>query len=237
MTYFIGIASGKGGVGRTTIALNLAHALHSFGRNVVLVDAHFSSPHIALSLGATKVPRTLHHALRKEINVKNAAYRHESGLHIIPGSILKEHQENIDHGKFKETLLDLLGTGEIIIIDMAAGGQEALEVIKSCDHLFVMATPDLPSITEALKTVKKAKEMGVNILGIILNRVREDDKEMTIENVETITGVKVVGIIHENEDFREALKNSKCLTYSYPKSKGAKEIKQIAAKLIGEKYG
>ena len=55
MTYFIGIASGKGGVGRTTVALNLAHALHSFGRKVVLVDAHFSTPHIALNLGATKI--------------------------------------------------------------------------------------------------------------------------------------------------------------------------------------
>src|SRR3989344_1166607 len=153
MTRFIGIASGKGGVGRTTTALNLALALHQFGREVILVDCHLSSPHIALHLGASKIPRTIHHALRKEINIKDAAYQHESGLKIIPGDL---NPENINLSNVKETLLDLIGTGEIVILDMAPSGQETLEVMKSLDDLFIVSTPDLPSVAEALKTIRKS---------------------------------------------------------------------------------
>jgi len=48
MTRFVGIVSGKGGVGRTTIAINLSTALHKFNREVILVDAHLNQPHVAL---------------------------------------------------------------------------------------------------------------------------------------------------------------------------------------------
>ena len=236
MTYFIGIASGKGGVGRTTIALNLAAALHRFGRNVILVDAHLSAPHIALQLGATKVPRTIHHVLNKKMSIRDAAYQHESGLQLIPGSILREHQENVHLGEIKSTLFDLLGTGEIVIIDMAAAGQEAFEVMRSCDHLLVVATPDIPSVTEALKTIERAKEFGVKIIGIVLNRVREKDDEITVANVETLTGTKVIAVIHENEDFKQALKKTQILVHSNPQSKASTEIKQLAARLIGANY-
>ncbi len=230
MTKFIGIASGKGGVGRTTTALNLAVALHQFGREVILVDCHLSSPHIALHLGASKIPRTIHHALRKEINIRDAAYQHESGLRLIPGDI---NSSDFNISNIKETLLDLIGTGEIVILDMAPSGQEALEVMKSIDDLFVIATPDLPSVAEALKTIRKAKEMGVNILGVILNRVREDNLELDVSNVETLTDTRVVGVIKENQDLREALKERRPLLYSAPSSEAAEEFRKIAKRLIG----
>ena len=236
MTYFIGIASGKGGVGRTTIAINLASALHQFGRKVVLVDAHLSSPHIALHLGATKVPRTIHHALNKKITIRYAAYQHESGLHLIPGTLLRQEQETVALGEMKNTLLDLLDTGEIVIVDMAAAGQEALEVMRSVDHLLIITTPDLPAVTEALKTIERARERGVRILGVVLNRVRGNTHELKQQDVEALLGTKIIGSISENEDFHDALKKNLCLVHSNPKSKGTREIKELAARLIGSSY-
>jgi septum site-determining protein MinD len=232
MTRFIGIASGKGGVGRTTTALNLALALHQLGRDVVLVDCHLSCPHIALHLGAHKIPKTVHHALKKEVNIKDAAYQHESGLKLIPGHVNPEGEYEID--VVKETLLDLIGTGEIVILDMAPSGQEALEAMKSLDDMFVVATPDLPSIAEALKTIRKGKELGVNILGIILNKVYNDELELNISNVETLTDTRVIGTIRHDQDIREALKSRQPLLYSHPESKSSKEFKRIATRLIGK---
>lgn len=68
MTRFVGIVSGKGGVGRTTIAINLSTALHKFNREIILVDAHLNQPHIALFLGSHNVEKSLHHAIKNKIN-------------------------------------------------------------------------------------------------------------------------------------------------------------------------
>lgn len=231
MTRFIGIASGKGGVGRTTTALNLSLALHQLGREVILVDCHLSSPHIALHLGVSKIPRTIHTALEKDVNIKDAAYQHESGLRIIPGDL---KAESCNLKAVKDTLLDLIGTGEVVIIDMAPSGQEALEVMKSLDEMFIVATPDLPSVAEAYKIAKKGKELGITILGIILNRVRGDDLELDIANVETLTDTRVIGVIKEHQDFRSALKERQPLLYSHPQCEASKEFKKIASRLLGE---
>jgi septum site-determining protein MinD len=231
MTRFIGIASGKGGVGRTTTALNLALALHQYGREVVLVDCHLSSPNIALHLGSSNIPRTFHCALNKDVNIKDAAYQHESGLKVVPGDI---KSQEVDLSNVKGTLLELIGTGEIIILDMAPSGQESLEVMKSLNDLFVVATPDLPSLAEALKTVKKAQSLDVNVLGLILNKVSEDDLDLSISNVETLTDTCVVGIIKENQTFKEALAAKQPLVYSHPQSESADEFRKIARRLIGK---
>jgi len=236
VTRFIGVASGKGGVGRTTIAINLATALSQFGREVILIDAHLSSPHVALHLGAPNVPKTIHHALRKTTHIKDAAYQHPSGLKLVPGSINPEHQEDVPHKKIKDTLLDLIGTSEVVIVDMGPSGEEVLSVMRATDDLLIIATPDLPSVTEALKTIRKAKELGKNVLGIVLNRVKGDHTELSIDNVETITDTRVIGVIHENQDIREALKQRQPVVYSHPDSKVSIQFRKLAANLIGQEY-
>src|SRR3989338_4734544 len=94
MTKFIAIASGKGGVGKTTTALNLGTALSNFGKDVVVVDANLSTPHISLHLGSPKLRVTLNDSLKGIVNIKDTAYLHPSGVRIIPSSIaLEEHDK------------------------------------------------------------------------------------------------------------------------------------------------
>jgi septum site-determining protein MinD len=100
----------------------------------------------------------------------------------------------------------------------------------------IIATPDLPSATEALKTIRKAKELGKNVLGIVLNRVRGDSTELSIENMETITDTRVIGVVQEDHDIREALKQKQPVVYSHPDSKVSIQIRKLAANLIGQEY-
>ncbi|RMG76099.1 MAG: septum site-determining protein MinD, partial [Bacteroidetes bacterium] len=87
MSRLITITSGKGGVGKTTTAINLATAINSFGKEVVVVDANLTTPNVGLHLGAPIVPISLNHVLLGKAKVQDAIYEHESGTKIIPSSL------------------------------------------------------------------------------------------------------------------------------------------------------
>jgi len=78
MARVIAIISGKGGVGKTTTAVNLGAALNKFDKEVIVVDANLSTPNIGIHLGAPMVPVTLNHILRGKANIEDAIYEHSS---------------------------------------------------------------------------------------------------------------------------------------------------------------
>jgi MinD-like ATPase involved in chromosome partitioning or flagellar assembly len=226
MTKFIGIASGIGGVGRTTVAINLATSLSKLGRSVVLVDAHLNSPHVALSLGAHSLPKTVHHAIQRMINIKDAGYRHHSGVNIIPGSISRDLQEETCHFNLMDALHDLIGTCEIVICDM--GNENNHNVMRALDRIFLVSTPDLLSATECIKTVHKANEFGVKSEGLIVNRVNNDKFEIKDKDIEALTGLKILAKLPETKEVREALKLGMPVVHSHPKSTIAKSFIGLA---------
>ena len=74
----IAVVSGKGGVGKTTSAINLAAALNFFGKDVVILDANLTTPNVGLHLGAPIVPVNLNHVLSGKASIVDAIYEHES---------------------------------------------------------------------------------------------------------------------------------------------------------------
>ena len=231
MTRFVGIVSGKGGVGRTTIAINLSVALHKFNREIILVDAHLNQPHVALFLGSHNVDKSLHHAIKNKINIKDLAYKHHSGLKLIPGSFIEDHQKEIQTHKFKDVLLDLIGTAEIVIVDMGSEGDIYDNIFKSMDEVIVVVTPDLPSVVEGVKTIKKAKDGGIKITGIIINRIMEDEYDLHTQNIKTMMEYKILGDIHESKYIRSSLGKDTVITL-YSDSRASLEFKEIAKNLI-----
>ncbi|PLW80620.1 septum site-determining protein MinD [Candidatus Woesearchaeota archaeon] len=237
MTKYVVVASGKGGVGKTTTALNLAVALSNFGREVLVLDANISTPNLALHLGAPNVPITLHDALRGKNHIKDAAYLHPSGLKVIPSSISIKDSDEDAIEKLEEILPDLKGVAEVIIIDAAAGlGKEATHAIKSSDEAIIVTNPDVPSVTDALKTIKRCDEKGTKVLGVVVTKFRSDPYELSIKNIETILEKPVIGIIPHDENVRKSLYLKNPVGYSHPNSDASIAYKKLAANLIGEKY-
>ena len=87
MTKLIAIASGKGGVGKTTTAINLGLALKNLGKDVLVVDGNLETPNLGLYLGVTKAPAFLHNVLSGNESILNAIFVHGSGLKVISGDI------------------------------------------------------------------------------------------------------------------------------------------------------
>ena len=120
MTKIIGCVSGKGGVGKSTSAINLGSALNSYGKNTAIVDANLTTPNVGVYLGVPVVPVTLHHVLQGKNKIMDATYEHPSGVKIIPGDISFSSLDGLDLENLDDALLDLEGIVDYVLIDGAA---------------------------------------------------------------------------------------------------------------------
>ena len=103
MTRIIAIASGKGGVGKTTVCINLATVLAmNFGKNVIIIDCNITTSHLSLYLGTYYHPVTLNQVLKGEAKMLDAVYEHMENLKIIPASLSVKDLKGVDIGMLKE---------------------------------------------------------------------------------------------------------------------------------------
>jgi septum site-determining protein MinD len=237
MSKIIVITSGKGGVGKTTSAINLGAAINYFGEDVIVIDANLSTPNVGIHLGSPEVPVTLNQVISKKADLFEAIYEHDSGLKIIPSSLSIKELKKTKPERMKELKKEFRNLAEYIIIDSAAGlGNEALSVIDVADELIIVTNPEMPAIADALKTIKIAEQMKKPVMGTIVTRVRKDEIEMQPETVKEMLEVPILGMIPEDENIKRALSKKDVVVHTHPKSKSARAYKEIAAKIVGKEY-
>jgi len=231
------IVSGKGGVGKTTTAINLAAALHMLGKNVLLVDSSLTTPDIGLHLGSPTAPVNFHHVLAGRAKPKEAVYLHSSGLKVMPGSISLRAMKKARPERMKKALGALKRYADFLILDSAAGfSKETLHAIESASELIVVTNPDLPSVTNALKATKIAESLGKAVTGIIVTRKRGKKNEMPLKNIADMLESEILGVVPEDDKVRDAIDSKEILLHMYPRSKATKAYKRIASRLIGQSY-
>jgi septum site-determining protein MinD len=237
MSKVIVITSGKGGVGKTTTAINLGAAINHFGGDVLVVDGNLSTPNLGIHLGSPEVPINLNHVLTKKADVFEAVYEHDSGMKIMPSSLSIKEFEKIDPRKIKDSKKELEKVADYVIIDSAAGlGEEAKATINMADELIVVTNPEMPAITDALKTIKTAQLNKKNVIGVIVTRVKQNKIEMNSDTVKEMLEIPVLGMVPEDLCISEALSMKDSVIHTHPKSKPSRAYKEIAAKLIGTDY-
>ncbi len=231
------ITSGKGGVGKTTTAINLGAAINYFGKNVLIVDGNLSTPNIGLHLNSPEVPINLNHVLLGKADPTEAIYEHESGLKILPSSLSIKELKKIKPEKIKDFKENFSEIADYVIVDSAAGlGPEAQAVIELADELIIVTNPEMPALTDALKTIKLAEQKNKPILGVIVTRVKKNKIELEPETVKEILEVPILGMIPEDLDVQKAIREKNAVLYTSPKSKPSRAYKEIAARLLNETY-
>ena len=234
MAVIITITSGKGGVGKTTTSINLGAALNSFGKEVIILDANLTTPNVGLHLGAPVVPVSLNHVLSVRAKVGDAIYEHESGMKIIPSSLSIKELKRLNHGKLKDVGKKLRKMADYIIYDSAAGlGEEALASLESGDELIIVTNPEIPAVTDALKTAKVIEQLGKTVRGVIVTRVRGVKTEMPIQNVRDMLELPIIGVIPEDKNVQAALILKDALVHTHPKSRASRAYRLLAARIIG----
>lgn len=237
MSRLIVITSGKGGVGKTTTAINLGAAINYFGKDVLVIDGNITTPNLGLHLGAPEVPVNLNHILIKKAEPFEAVYEHESGIRIIPSSLSIKELKSIKSEKIKDFKNDFKKMAEYIIMDSAAGlGEEALSSIRVADEIIIVTNPEMPALTDALKTIKIAEQMKKPVIGVIVTRVRKNKTEMSPDTVKEMLEAPVLGMVPEDIILQEALNLKNAVVHTHPKSKPARAYKEIASKITGDFY-
>lgn len=237
MKRVIVITSGKGGVGKTTTAINLGAALNHFGKDVLVIDANLSTPNVGIHLNSPEVPIHLNHVLQNKAYPFEAVYEHESGVKIIPSSLSVKELKKIKPEKLKTFKKDFLNISDYIIVDGAAGlGHEAVSVLEMADELILVTNPEMPAITDALKAIKVAEQKKKTITGVIITRVRRNKSELQPETVKEMLEAPILGSVPEDIVLQEALNLKDAVVHTHPKSKPARAYKEIAAKIANHDY-
>ncbi len=237
MKKMIVITSGKGGVGKTTTAINLGAAMNYFGKDVLIVDGNLTTPNIGIHLNSPEVPINLNHVLLGKADAFEAVYEHESGIKIMPSSLSIKDLSKIKPERIRDYKDDFKKVSEYIIVDSAAGlGSEALSLIQMADELIVVTNPEMPAITDALKAIKIAERMRKQVLGVIVTRVKKNDFEMQPDAVREMLEVPILGMVPEDSSVQESLSRKDAVVHTHPKSKAARAYKEIAAKLLEVPY-
>lgn len=237
MTRVISVASGKGGVGKTTITGNLGVALSTYGERTIVLDADVAMANLELILGMEGKSITLHDVLSGEASIEDAIYEGPGGVKVVPAGISLEGLRKIKFDRLEEALDVLVDETDILLIDAPAGlEKDALAAIAAAQEMLLVTTPEVPSISDALKTKIIASKLGVDILGVVINREHHDKTFLTIDEIEAILEVPVIAVIPDDPEVSRAAAFGEPIIIKNPKSPTSNAIMQLAADMIGEEY-
>lgn len=226
----ISFISVKGGVGKTTLALETAASLaNDFEKKVLVIDANFSAPNLALHLGI-KPEQTIHDVLAGRLSLSNAVYEIH-GFDFIPASF--SYKGDADLINLKKALAQAKDKYDFIILDAAPNYREMIPVVAASDKLFVVTTPDHVTLHTSIKAANVAKAKKTPITGIIINKVKNPAYEMTLKEVEEFLDVPVVARIHDDKGMVEAMFFRKPITIHNKHNPVSKEIRRFASSLCG----
>jgi len=237
MNRIIVITSGKGGVGKTTTAINLGAAINYFGKDVLVIDGNLSTPNVGIHLNSPEVPINLNHVLLGKADALEAVYEHESGLKVMPSSLSIKELKRTKPERINDFKKDFKKLSDYIIVDSAAGlGEETLSTMELADELIVITNAEMPAITDALKTIKLAEQMKKTVLGVIVTRVRKDNIEMSSEAVRDMLETPILGMIPEDMNVKRSLNRKDAVVHTHPQSNASRAYKEIAARIVNVEY-
>ncbi len=231
------ITSGKGGVGKTTLTVNLGISLAQLERETYILDADIGMANMALILGMDDVPVTLHEVLAGKADIEDAIYEGPAGVKVVPSGISLQGFQQADPDKLRDVMHKLVDRCEFLLIDAPSGiSKEGVVPLSVADQVILVVNPELASMADALKTKILCEVMGGQVYGAILNRAGDEHTEIRSQSVEDVLGVRVIDVVPEDASVRRAAAYKSPCVLKYPTSPATKAFKRIAAQMSGVDY-
>ncbi len=234
-TRVLSITSGKGGVGKTNIATNLACALVQEGKKVLVFDADLGLANIDILMGIT--PKyTIEHVIKGKKRLSDVIIDTPEGIHILPSSSGVEELTNLSLFQKKRLIEEfslLNDTYDFIIIDTPAGiSSNVIYFNLAANEIINVIEPDPTSFTDAYALMKVLSvRYGVEEFNIVVNCVDSEIQakeifqkmNMVCERFLQIR-LRYLGHIFKDKKLVQAVRNQRPVITLYPYSKASKCI-------------
>lgn len=232
----IAIASGKGGTGKSSVALNLGIALAANGRKTTVVDGDVTMASLGVMLGLKRSPITIHNALMGEASVSEAIYDGPKGVKIVPAGLSLERIKRLDFEKFKTIVSELQQENEFVIVDCAPGlEKDAMACLTSAHEVLMVLNPEPASLADALKVKALAEKNGVKLAGLVTNMRMGEKAEIRNEELEKLFSCRVVASIPFDPNVKKAAATQHAAFVKYPESAFVQGISEATTFLLGGK--
>jgi flagellar biosynthesis protein FlhG len=240
----IGVASGKGGVGKTTIAVNLATAMAAEGRKVVLFDADMGLANAQIALGQ-KAAFHFGHVLTGEKTLHEVMVSTPHGVRLIPGGSGISELASLDavaSGAIVQAFSQLEDEIDTLIVDAAAGiSSQVITFMRAVGRRLIVVKDEPSSIADAYGIIKVLAQEGVTDEIYLLPNMVEDQAagallHARINDVASrFLGLQLgyLGSIENDELILAGLRKSKPILAHAPGSLGARNFKDLATSIRG----
>ena len=238
----ITIASGKGGVGKTNVSVNLALSLAATGKDVTILDADLGLANIDVMLGLHST-QNLSNVMNGECELEEILLDGPNGIKIIPASSgVKDMAEmsSAQHAGLVNAFSELSHNIDILLIDTAAGISDSVVSFSRAAQEVVIVVCDEPaSITDAYALIKLLnKEQGIFNFHILANMVsgpqqgREVyDKLSKVSDRFLDVALDYLGHVPYDEHLQKAVKRQKAVVEAFPRSRAAQAFQTLSKKV------
>ncbi len=240
----ITVTSGKGGVGKSSVSVNLAIALSKLGKRVVVLDADFGLANVEVMLGIRPL-YTLADLMFRGKSLTDIITEGPEKIGFISGGSGIQELTELTKDQIVyliQKLVELDERADIIIIDTGAGiGDSVLEFVASSSEVLLVATPEPTSITDAyalLKTLNRKIDRSLEdtVIKVVANRIdnyeegRElYDKLSLVVNKFLNLKLEYLGAVPQDSNVSKAVMKQKPATLVYPNSQFTKSIHSFAS--------
>ena len=239
----IAITSGKGGVGKTNIAVNLAIALRRRGCRVLVIDADLGMANVDVLLGAASRKHLLD-LLQPEVGLDDVIVETPHGIQYISGGSGIEKALEYDHAEkllLQQKLADCAARADLILVDTGAGlGRNVMDFILAADEVLLVTTPEPTSLTDAYAVMKAYSIYAAQKnLRLIINRVYEQkESREVVAKLQRAADkflhmqVSCLGYVFEDSAVTKAVRRQTPLIKAEPSAAAARCIDALAEALI-----
>jgi flagellar biosynthesis protein FlhG len=240
----LSITSGKGGVGKTNVVVNLAVALARLRHRVVVLDADFGLGNVDVLLGLAPASH-LGHVLAGDKTMREVIVEGPEGIHIIPASSgLRELTVLSDtHWHRLETGLRALAQDyDFLLVDTAAGiADNVIDLLATTDRVLIVTSPEPTAVVDAYAVIKVLTANGVQTeLGVLVNDAHDADEASTVFRQLQVAAERFLnrrvhsyGFVAHDPAVRDAVCLQQPVVYQHPQSPASLCFRLLATRVAG----
>ena len=237
----IAVTGGRGGVGKTSVSVNLATALASTGKRVMLLDGDLGLANVDVFLGLS--PRhTMAHVLSGERSLDEIILESAQGVQVVPGASGVADLANLSaagHLNLVQAFSTLSARVDAMIVDTSAGiSHSVMQFSQAAQHVLLVVCDEPASMTDAYALVKVlSRTHNVNRFRVLANMVRAPGEgEILFDKLQRVTSkfldatLEYVGEIPEDPYLRRAIREQRPVIAAFPSSPATRAFKKLALK-------